>query len=240
MRIFTFTPRSVLRVASALKINSSVTTIGLANNVIEDEGARQLGEALKINSSITTLNLQNSCIGADGLRHLGEALKINSSVMAIYLHANDYCYSEIESASVDGLWALHQASTQRSTLTIAFCEMNMFQRDLAVGDKIIQDCLFGNIHGLLTSCKSCIDLIVLTLLGFDTNIILQHGAGGRWNLIAFGRNDIFYRQLSQQLLEGDTVFDWARRHVYGMEILEYYCRQLDCSIDRLFGCTVPN
>ncbi|KAL0242495.1 hypothetical protein GEMRC1_005058 [Eukaryota sp. GEM-RC1] len=74
--------------AEVLKINTSVTGIDLRNNSIGDEGARALAEALKVNVSVTSVNLWDNSIGYEGARALAEALKVNASVTSVVLRDN--------------------------------------------------------------------------------------------------------------------------------------------------------
>ncbi|MDC0857663.1 hypothetical protein OAP83_02990, partial [Rickettsiales bacterium] len=63
--------------------DSTLSTLGLWNNQIGDEGAQALANALQTNSSLSALNLRNNQIGADGAQALATALQTNSSLSAL-------------------------------------------------------------------------------------------------------------------------------------------------------------
>jgi Ran GTPase-activating protein (RanGAP) involved in mRNA processing and transport len=52
--------------ADALKTNSTLTSLRLGGNWINDGGAVALAEALKTNSTLTSLNLNHNGINKDG------------------------------------------------------------------------------------------------------------------------------------------------------------------------------
>ena len=83
------TPEDVRRLADALKVNASLTTLYLYNNNFGDEGAASLADALKVNASLTVLNLYENNIGAEGAASLADALKVNASLTELHLDYND-------------------------------------------------------------------------------------------------------------------------------------------------------
>jgi Ran GTPase-activating protein (RanGAP) involved in mRNA processing and transport len=74
--------------ADTLKVNTSVTSIGLGNNKIDAEGASALADALKVNTSVSNISIGDNEIGNEGAAALADALKVNTSVMTIYLNNN--------------------------------------------------------------------------------------------------------------------------------------------------------
>ena len=76
-------------IGEALKVNTSVTKIDLSMNLIGDEGARAIAEALEVNTSLTHINLNNNKIGAEGGKAIAEALKKNTSLEVIDLSWNN-------------------------------------------------------------------------------------------------------------------------------------------------------
>jgi hypothetical protein len=65
-------------------VNISVTNIDLSGNEISDKGASALADALKVNNSMTSIGLANE-IGDEGASALADALKVNTSVISIDL-----------------------------------------------------------------------------------------------------------------------------------------------------------
>ena len=74
--------------SKALGVNSTITSLNIGGNNIEDEGATELAEALKVNKSITTLDLRDNNIGPEGAIALAEALTVNSSITSLDLDNN--------------------------------------------------------------------------------------------------------------------------------------------------------
>ena len=69
----------------ALRVNTSLTSLDLRYNLIDDEGASSLSEALRVNTSLTSLDLGGNSIGAEGVNFLSEALKVNTSLTSLHL-----------------------------------------------------------------------------------------------------------------------------------------------------------
>ena len=63
-------------------------TLDLGANLIEDEGARALGEALATNGHLQTLGLYGSNIRTEGATALGQALRTNTALKTLYLVNN--------------------------------------------------------------------------------------------------------------------------------------------------------
>ena len=79
----------VIKIAKALEINNTLTTLNLPQNNISNIGATALAKALKINNTLTTLNLQQNDIGDEGVFALAEALKTNNTLTTLNLQQND-------------------------------------------------------------------------------------------------------------------------------------------------------
>jgi hypothetical protein len=75
--------------AEALKVNTTLTTLGLRNNQIGNDGAKLIAEALKINKTLTTLNLGGNNIDKDGAELIADALKENKTLTTLNLYHNN-------------------------------------------------------------------------------------------------------------------------------------------------------
>ena len=73
----------------ALRANTSLTSLGLSEKFIGDEGANSLSEALRVNTSLACLNLFENSIGSEGANALSEALRVNTSLTFLHLRNND-------------------------------------------------------------------------------------------------------------------------------------------------------
>lgn len=75
-----------IKLATGLKVNSSLTLLDLSSNNIEDSGVTALAEALKENSTLEHLRLwDNKKIGVDGFKALSEMLEANKKITNIDL-----------------------------------------------------------------------------------------------------------------------------------------------------------
>ncbi len=79
----------VKKLAEALKVNKSLTSLDLRANNIGAEGAKALAQALKKNKSLTSLNLWNNNIGAAGAKAIAQALQENKSLTSLELRNNN-------------------------------------------------------------------------------------------------------------------------------------------------------
>jgi len=75
--------------ATVLKSNSTLLTLTLGKNKIEDVGMSVLASALKENSTLTTLSLWGNVIGDVGAAAIGESLMVNLGMTSVYLHENN-------------------------------------------------------------------------------------------------------------------------------------------------------
>lgn len=74
--------------ASALKTNSTITSLGLENCGVGDGGARALAEALEVNHIIKSLDLGKNSIAAEGAHALADALKVRPTMEELGLGEN--------------------------------------------------------------------------------------------------------------------------------------------------------
>ena len=72
----------------ALKVNTTLTSLNLEGNDIQDAGAESLAEALKVNRTLTTIRLSINNIEAAGALSLAKALKVNTTLTSIDLQSN--------------------------------------------------------------------------------------------------------------------------------------------------------
>lgn len=100
--------------SEALKINTSLETLRINKDHIDDRAARYLAEGLKLNKGLKTLCLRNnSQLGDIGAVELADALQVNTTLQAINLEWN-----HIE---LKGIRALTLALQQNSSLqSLAF------------------------------------------------------------------------------------------------------------------------
>ena len=75
--------------SQVLAVNSSLTSLNLNENSIDDSGATSLSQALATNSSIISLNLSGNSIGASGASSLSQGLATNPSLTISYLGSEE-------------------------------------------------------------------------------------------------------------------------------------------------------
>ena len=75
-------------VAEMIAVNTGLLHLDLQNNSIENEGFAKLGLALKKNNSLEELNFKFNHIGYTGCIALAEGLKVNTSVKVVVLQDN--------------------------------------------------------------------------------------------------------------------------------------------------------
>lgn len=92
----------------ALKENTSLLILNLAQNGFRDEICTFISESLKVNTSLRDLKLYNNYIGKDGAQSLIESLKINNSIQFICLGRNNI--------GNDGIKNLHELISINKTL----------------------------------------------------------------------------------------------------------------------------
>ena len=85
---FFFSKPSLSTLRLALRANTSLTSLDLSRNSIDDEGANSLCQALKVNTSLTSLSLGLNSIGDEGAHSLSEALRVNTSLTSLVLVKN--------------------------------------------------------------------------------------------------------------------------------------------------------
>ena len=105
---FLFMP-SLSTLCLALRVNTSLTSLDLSGNLIQDEGANSLSEALRVNTSLTYLQLSQNNICAEGAHSLSEALRVNTSLTSLNLSQNYIC--------AEGAHSLSEALRVNTSLT---------------------------------------------------------------------------------------------------------------------------
>ena len=87
-------------VAGILRDQKSVVTVDLSNNMIGIHGVKSLIEnCLKTNRTITSLNMQGNKIGDDASRMLVDLLKVNDNVTSLNLTGNAVTMNAMEAVS---------------------------------------------------------------------------------------------------------------------------------------------
>ncbi|CAE7643758.1 NLRC3 [Symbiodinium necroappetens] len=119
-------------IAEALKTNSTLTSINLEGNRIDEDGGKAIGEALKSNSTLASINLGFCNIG-EGAQAICEALKTNSTLTSINLERNHI--------GNEGGKAIGKALKTNSTLTSINLESNFIGGE---GGKAIAEALRSN------------------------------------------------------------------------------------------------
>ena len=88
----TIGPVGAQHLAQALRVNTSVKTLDLSDNPLDDEGAKSLAEMLggngaessgTVNTTLEHVGLSNCSIGRVGAQHLAQALCVNTSVKTL-------------------------------------------------------------------------------------------------------------------------------------------------------------
>lgn len=79
----------VSRLAAALQVNTSLTSLNLRANRIGAEGASRLATTLKCNATLKCLNLWAAKIGDSGATSIATALQCNSTLTSLNLRANN-------------------------------------------------------------------------------------------------------------------------------------------------------
>ena len=102
--------------SEALRVNTSLTSLYLSHNYFEHEGARSLSEALRVNTSLTSLDLSVNSIGAEGASSLSEALRVNTSLTSLDLSVN--------SIGDEGASSLSEALRMNTCLTSLHLSVN--------------------------------------------------------------------------------------------------------------------
>ena len=79
-----------IKLATALKQNTMITTLDLRGNGIRSDGAISLGSMLKVNSALKRLYLEWNCLGIwdEGLKVIGDGLAINTTLETLDLRNN--------------------------------------------------------------------------------------------------------------------------------------------------------
>lgn len=96
-----------------LKANTTLTSLSLSLNAIDDSGAKKIAQALKNNQNITTLDLQANQIGDEGAQALAQLLKVNENLTSLNLSNN-----EIHAAGTLALLKALKANQSLTNLTL--------------------------------------------------------------------------------------------------------------------------
>eukprot|EP01124_Arcella_intermedia_P031061 TRINITY_DN6920_c0_g1_i5.p1 TRINITY_DN6920_c0_g1~~TRINITY_DN6920_c0_g1_i5.p1 ORF type:complete len:254 (-),score=46.16 TRINITY_DN6920_c0_g1_i5:150-911(-) len=75
-------------ILDALASNSTLTSLNMEANNIEDAGTISIGEVLKLNNTLKHLNLAKNGIGDAGAHSIFEALKSNSGLISLNMNSN--------------------------------------------------------------------------------------------------------------------------------------------------------
>jgi hypothetical protein len=77
------------RWAETLRLNTTLASLDLSWNGLEEGGGRALEEALRLNTTLASLDLENTTQGEGGGRALAKALRLNTTITWINLYHND-------------------------------------------------------------------------------------------------------------------------------------------------------
>ncbi|KAK1945628.1 Dynein regulatory complex subunit 5 [Phytophthora citrophthora] len=137
--------------------NSSITSLDLSHNKLTNHGARLLSKLLGPESVITTLKLCDNQIHAEGGRYLSRGLKYNSSLVELDLRLNRL--------TDDGGRMLLDGLVEHTSLTNLNLSSNMLGKESA-------EALAEILSDSLTSLRS-IDLSSNSLSESDGDVLLQ-------------------------------------------------------------------
>lgn len=102
----------------ALQANTSVQSLDLANNELEDVCGEYVGEMLARNATLLRLSLEGNDLGAKSAAHIGRALEVNSTLQHLSLESNPLGHDGQQARS--GLDALARGLTRNRGLRAAF------------------------------------------------------------------------------------------------------------------------
>ena len=77
-----------MAIADALKVNSSLISLNLQKNSIQNEGAIAIAHGLKVNFSLTSLNLSSNSVQQEGAIAIAKALQMNITLTLLDLGEN--------------------------------------------------------------------------------------------------------------------------------------------------------
>jgi Leucine Rich repeat len=75
-------------ITDSLTENTSVKTLNLSKNKITDKGAKAIANLIKANTAITTIDLAENNIGSRGAQDIAEAIALNSTLTELRLEGN--------------------------------------------------------------------------------------------------------------------------------------------------------
>ena len=74
--------RGVQILASALKVNATVTELNVAANGIRDDGIIAIADLVRTSQTLETLKINHNTVGIRGATALADALKVNKVKVA--------------------------------------------------------------------------------------------------------------------------------------------------------------
>lgn len=137
--------------------NSSITSLDLSHNKITNHGARLLSKLLGPESVITSLNLYDNQIHAEGGRYLSRGLKYNTSLMELDMRLNRL--------ADDGGRMLLEGLIDHHSLTVLNLSSNTLGKESAE--------VLGEILSDPATALRSIDLSSNALLESDADVLLQ-------------------------------------------------------------------
>lgn len=84
--------------AKALEVNTVLTHLDLSANRIRDLGVWRFSEAIRANATLTSLNLNSNLISSDAAIHVVQALLSNSSIIECKI----FKYDQFRNVTADG------------------------------------------------------------------------------------------------------------------------------------------
>ncbi|KAG0288250.1 hypothetical protein BGZ96_007954 [Linnemannia gamsii] len=185
----------LVALSTGLKTNSTLTTLIVSHNSIEDRGAKLISEALKTNVTLTTLSLKENEVTLIGAQALSEALKTNSTLTTLDLEGNLILDHGAEVLSV--------ALKINSTLTTLDLQHNEIRDN---GAQALSDALKTN--------------STLITLNLSYNLIQPNGAQALSEALKtnstlitlnLGTNCIYFKERAMTTLINELVKDYKKQ-----------------------------
>eukprot|EP01012_Entosiphon_sulcatum_P064410 TRINITY_DN93226_c0_g1_i1.p1 TRINITY_DN93226_c0_g1~~TRINITY_DN93226_c0_g1_i1.p1 ORF type:complete len:1811 (-),score=349.29 TRINITY_DN93226_c0_g1_i1:23-5455(-) len=121
---------SVASLCDAMKGNTVVTSLNLADNYIEHDGALSIAEMLKQNTTLLQLNLERNNIDTEGAQAIIAAVDMNTTFNLISIEGNPRTEPKI----AEKLYTTVKLNTQHSQLKPALLALRFPTSDLKVID----------------------------------------------------------------------------------------------------------
>ena len=113
-----------MTIADALKVNSSLTTLYLGCNEIQQEGAMAIAAALKVNSSLASLEICCNSIDQEGALAITDALKVTLSLIFLDHKKSSGCNGNCQcidsKSSLKSLDLSHNSIHNEGAMAIAY------------------------------------------------------------------------------------------------------------------------